>query len=91
MEKSVLRLRLATLRTNGGNVQSLLKEHLNNRDIQDGLPHPHPDASIPVRLERSEAKSKDALMPPVPIVQRFLKNEPKREGGSTPCRSRHRK
>ena len=34
-------------------------EPLNNREIQDGFPHPDP--LIPVRPERSEAKSKDAL------------------------------
>ena len=58
------------------------EEPLNNRDIRDGFAIPSPDAPIPVRPERSEAKSsvhperseaksKDALMPPVPIVQRF--------------------
>ena len=30
---------------------------------------------IPVCPERSGAKSKDALMPPVPIVQRFRRRE----------------
>ncbi len=47
------------------------KKHLNNREIRDGFPHA--DTPIPVRPERSEAETKDALMPPVPIVQRFHK------------------
>ena len=33
----------------------------------------HPDLPVPVRPERSEAESKDALIPPVPVVQRFPK------------------
>ena len=37
----------------------LLQKTSNNRDIHDRLPHPDPP--IPVRPERSEAKSKDAL------------------------------
>ena len=34
---------------------------------------PHPDPPVPVRPERSEAESKDALIPPVPVVRRFPK------------------
>ena len=37
---------------------------------------PHPDAPVSVHPERSEAKSKDALMPPVRIVQGSLEMEP---------------
>ena len=70
-----------TAETGAGNEapagQSEQQEPLNNRDIQDGFLHHDP--AIPVRPEHSEAKSKDALMPPVPIVQRFQQMSKDRE------------
>ena len=64
-------------------------EPLNNRDIRDGFPRPDPpipvhpernEAETSVRPERSEAESKDAPMPPVPIVQRFPKERTAHNG-----------